>query len=158
MNNKGFTLVELLAVIVVLAMVMVLAMTTVLPYMNDARENAFRIEAGNFVDASADAMELYYLGKVKFDNNNNSCINDTGTKACFTVNKLVDLGLYTGDKETFQGKVMLDLTDKKNVQYTNYFKKNDEFRFVGLNYRDYSKNGTVNSDPWLDEYNSCSCN
>ena len=52
MNKKGFTLVELLAVIVVLAVIMLLAVNAVIPQMNKARKNAFVTEANAFIDAA----------------------------------------------------------------------------------------------------------
>ena len=49
MNKKGFTLVELLAVIVILAVLALVAMPNVTRLMNDSRKNAFITEVENFV-------------------------------------------------------------------------------------------------------------
>ena len=48
-NKKGFTLVELLAVIVILAVLALVAMPNVTRLMNDSRKNAFITEVENFV-------------------------------------------------------------------------------------------------------------
>jgi prepilin-type N-terminal cleavage/methylation domain-containing protein len=45
LNKKGFTLVELLAVIVVLAIIMIIAIPSVMTAMNNAKKGAFKIEA-----------------------------------------------------------------------------------------------------------------
>jgi len=42
LNNKGFTLVELLAVIVILAIVVGITMVTILPTLSNAKESAFK--------------------------------------------------------------------------------------------------------------------
>ncbi len=44
-SKKGFTLVELLAVIVVLAIIMIIAVPSVMDSMNNARKGAFRVYA-----------------------------------------------------------------------------------------------------------------
>lgn len=49
MNKKGFTLVELLAVIVILAVLALVAMPNVTRLMNASRKNAFITEVENFV-------------------------------------------------------------------------------------------------------------
>ncbi|MBQ9833963.1 MAG: type II secretion system protein [Bacilli bacterium] len=54
-NKKGFTLVELLAVIVILSVVALIGMTTVLPRVEQARKDAFVTEANKFMQAGANA-------------------------------------------------------------------------------------------------------
>ncbi|MEG0794211.1 MAG: type II secretion system protein [Bacilli bacterium] len=51
-NVRGFTLIELLAVIVVLAVIMLIAVNAVIPQMNNARRQAFAIEANGLVDSA----------------------------------------------------------------------------------------------------------
>ena len=50
LNKKGFTLVELLAVIVILALLIVVVATTALPAMNNAKENAIVTYSKRVVD------------------------------------------------------------------------------------------------------------
>lgn len=52
LNKKGFTLVELLAVIVVLALIMVLTVPSVLTAMNSARQSTFLIYAGKMIESA----------------------------------------------------------------------------------------------------------
>ena len=54
-NKKGFTLVELLAVIVILAVVILIAVTAVLPRMEKARKNSFVDEALAYIKAAQEA-------------------------------------------------------------------------------------------------------
>ncbi len=51
-KKKGFTLVELLAVIVILAVLVLLAVPSVLKMMDGAKANAFKIEAENIGKAA----------------------------------------------------------------------------------------------------------
>lgn len=52
MNKKGFTLVELLAVIVVLAFIMVLAAPSVISSMNSARQSSFMLYAEKMLNSA----------------------------------------------------------------------------------------------------------
>ena len=54
-KKKGFTLVELLAVIVILAVLVLLAVPSVLKMMDNAKTNAFRIEGENIGKAAKTA-------------------------------------------------------------------------------------------------------
>lgn len=50
-NNKGFTLVELLAVIVILGIIMAIAVPAVSSYINKSRKDAWISSANNFINA-----------------------------------------------------------------------------------------------------------
>ncbi|MBO4601508.1 MAG: type II secretion system protein [Bacilli bacterium] len=54
-KNRGFTLVELLAVIVILAVVILIAVTAVIPRMNKAKKNALVDEALVYLNAAKEA-------------------------------------------------------------------------------------------------------
>ena len=161
MNKNGFTLIELLAVIVVLAIVATWAISSVLPLGTEAREKAFRLEATNGVESAEKAKETYDLGGLKLETTNvNSCYNPSTKIMCFTVSSLVDLQYYdldAEDKETFKGRVDINLTDRKKPVYTLYFKKNDEFRFVGLTTKNYTKHGDIDNASWDEKYETCTC-
>ena len=159
MNKKGFTLIELLAVIIILAIVTLIGATTVLPYMSDAREKAFNVEAHNVVSSAKRAMELYNLGEITLTSDTVcsddkdpclKCYKSSDKSTCFSVLGLINLGIYDADKFTFTGKVVFD----ENGDYTLYFKKNNEFKIVG------AKNAytITTTDSWVDEeYNVCNC-
>lgn len=60
LNNKGFTLVELLAVIVILAVIMVITIPTVLGSMSDATDKAF--------DSAKKAVQKYIDDQIELCN------------------------------------------------------------------------------------------
>ena len=49
MKKKGFTLVELLAVIAILAILIILALPNIMSLFNNAKENAFITETKNYM-------------------------------------------------------------------------------------------------------------
>lgn len=57
MNKKGFTLVELLAVIVILAVIVLVAVNNILPRAEEAKVRAFKTDVNMFMNAA----EGYYL-------------------------------------------------------------------------------------------------
>ncbi len=58
LNNKGFTLVELLAVIVILALLIVVVANTALPALNNAKQSALKVYAQRMAEK---AKELYLI-------------------------------------------------------------------------------------------------
>ena len=157
-NKKGFTLIELLAVIVVLAIVMVLATTTVLPYMTQAREKAFRIEATSAVEAASNAYDLYTLNQISLGGSETTSCKRTNY-ICFTIAELVDLGLYEGDVTNYSGTVTIDTTNSKNPSYTLNFKKGTEYVLIGQTGKNFNDNGTLgNVADWADDdEGQCTC-
>ncbi len=67
LNRKGFTLVELLAVIVILAIVVGIALTTVLPTLKKSRQNAFELTADTAADFFEKQYSLYLIGENTYD-------------------------------------------------------------------------------------------
>lgn len=59
LNRKGFTLVELLAVIVILAIVVGITLVTVLPTIKKARQEAFNVTAETAADYFSKQYELF---------------------------------------------------------------------------------------------------
>ncbi len=68
MNKKGFTLVELLAVIAILAILVIIAMPNVLEMFNKAKQDAFETEVQSHVKAVTNEFiitgQLFYSNKV----------------------------------------------------------------------------------------------
>lgn len=159
-NKKGFTLIELLAVIVVLAIVTVVATQSILPYMANARPDAFAIEASNVIKSAQDAYSFYNINEVRLKNNESSC--RVGNDICFTVKELIDLGIYEGDSDVFKGKVIIDITDSKDPEYTLFLSKGAEFRVTGSNEQNYVDNKMdIKDGGWTEtetsEYTRCIC-
>lgn len=159
-NNNGFTLIELLAVIVILAIVTVIATRSILPFMSSARIDAFGIEATDVVESTNDAIDLYNLNKIKL-NGNKSCVKNK--VFCFTVEELIDLGIYEGSKETYKGKIIVDTSNASSSKYTVYIQKGAEFKIVGKSETDYvnNKDGNIEEGGFNDseaaEYTTCTC-
>ena len=63
LNRKGFTLVELLAVIVILAIVVGITLVTVLPTLKNARIKAFELTAQTAADYFEKQYQLYLIGE-----------------------------------------------------------------------------------------------
>lgn len=70
LNRKGFTLVELLAVIVILAIVVGITLVTVLPTLKKSRQDAFEITAQTAADYLGKQYELYSIGEIDTINTN----------------------------------------------------------------------------------------
>lgn len=84
LNKKGFTLVELLAVIVVLAVIMVIAIPTVIDSMNSAKKSSFAMYGQKMLNAA--------MSKVQGD-----ALNGVGAKTKYKFSELVSSsGQYKG--------------------------------------------------------------
>ncbi len=84
-NKKGFTLVELLAVIVVLAIIMIIAVPSVLNSMTDARRNSFAVYGEKLINAAQVQAQSAAM------------VNGT-IKRCYKISELIDgaTGAYEG--------------------------------------------------------------
>jgi len=84
-NNKGFTLVELLGVIVVLAIIVIIAIPMVLTALDNAKKNSFKIFGQRAIQR---AMEERQAAEMTNSNDIKDCYN------------LADLKLEGGNKYT----------------------------------------------------------
>ena len=106
MNKKGFTLVELLAVIVILAVIILVAMNAVIPQMENARKSSFETEIQTF----AKAAETYFTSAAIADStilNNGGCVDVAYLRANY-VNKSDTK--YAGVACIYKNEVYLALT------------------------------------------------
>lgn len=102
-KKNGFTLVELLAVIVVLAIIMIIAIPSVLDVMNTARRKAFVM----YVDKVVSAVQTQYVYDA-----NSGAIQGAGL---YVYDITTDLKLNsTGD---YKGFVTVQALDVDNPQY-----------------------------------------
>ena len=136
---KGFTLVELLAVIVVLAIVMLIALQAVLPAMDSARRQTFAIEANGAIDAA----NTYFMSSMwSSDPNRESLPVSEGVTVCVDIATLYAAG-YTElnpDNDHYTGKV--EVVKKGNLYlYTVYIQKDLTLMVNGA-----GNNGSSNQD------------
>jgi len=137
MNKKGFTLVELLAVIVVLAVVMLIATTAVVPMMNRARKNAFITEIQSLIKGA----EAYYT-YTYFTNSHESLVKSGSDFDiwCVDVSKLK--GEYVDLKKDMWGRICLskDKTDSSfGTKYPLVAISNGEYFYQTIDSDDYTK-------------------
>ncbi len=99
LNKRGFTLVELLSVIVILSVVVLIATNAVVPAMNSARKQVLATEA-NTIRPFAEKLYVESGG--------------SGTK-CFTFDQILEAGLEKND-EKYTGSV--SVSENENGKYS----------------------------------------
>ncbi len=117
LNKKGFTLVELLAVIVVLAIIMVLTLPTIMNSMNSARQSTFLLYASRMLDTAADKYQ------------SDALLN--GGKSCYTIETL-----NNGTTSKYHGRVLI--SDNGNTMKVQMYDDNYQ---IGFNTKTEQKNG-----------------
>jgi len=119
-NKKGFTLVELLAVIVVLAIIILVAMPNVLSAMDKARRNALVTEASEFAKI---AQAAYSDGAM-----NGTLTTSSEIGYCYSMKYLIANGYM--DKKTGtndDGSVLLTVDSSGKVDYKVWLKNGSYF-------------------------------
>ena len=120
-NRKGFTLVELLAVIVVLAIIILIALPAVLSSMEKARKNAFIVEATETVKIAQTAYsDAIMSGK-------------QGNTFCVDYAYLLDKGFIDKkDSTNYAGSVLIEVVPgTQKVTYTLWF-SNPNYSITGF--------------------------
>lgn len=139
LNRNGFTLVELLAVIVILAVLALVAMPNVTRLMNDSRKNAFITEVENFVTyAQTSYINSQINGTITNSADESLITGQTFNNAsydyyCVSYAKLVSGGFIqksNGDnyKGIFEIYMPTDGTSSKTVIYMS----NGSYQINGL--------------------------
>ena len=101
-NKKGFTLVELLAVIVVLAIIILIAMPSVMSAMDKARRNALITEASEITKIATTAYADDSMG--------------TGiTKVCYNLKYLSEQGYLDKNLSGYTGQVGVEVDSNGKV-------------------------------------------
>ena len=139
LNKKGFTLVELLAVIAILAILMVIAIPGVLTLFNNAKDNAFRTELQSIVKAAKQqwmADNITSAGVKSYGNN--------GGDTCITLE--IDKG------DSFQYFVSVDkdgnVTTLEVTDGTNYYTTTgDNITPESLKEVEIATSGTITACP-----------
>jgi len=149
-NKKGFTLVELLAVIVVLAILILIAVTAVLPQIEKSRKNSFYDEALIYKREAEKAFLAENIGE------------PTTPTTCFPVqlaNSEIALnGNYVkkNGASAYKGKVILDA----NGNVSKFYLQNGKYMVIKASSADSIAKSDVakyatGTDKWQTTYESC---
>ena len=132
MNKKGFTLVELLAVIIVLAILVLLALPRVMSLMERSRVSSFAVEANEIAKAATNAYGSRVLTE-----------EEVGHPVCFTVAELVSGGYLDAEKNDINGAIAIDLVPDEND-----LSKTNEIVYTYLSKENYyvKKNGVAGNN------------
>ncbi len=113
-NNKGFTLIELMATVIILSVLVLYIVPNMLTYFNSSKNSLSKIQQNEIKDAA----KLYYK-----DCENSSYIDMEGENACseftsgtssycITLTKLINLGYInkvTINKKEYKAKITLNV-------------------------------------------------
>lgn len=111
MSKKGFTLVELLAVIAILAILVIIALPNVLKMFNDSKKNAFIVQARK--TASVAQEHTVFSNDKTFDCN--SLLTGQKFKDCTaTVDKNNQVSVNVLGSGTYENFLMVDVTPNAN--------------------------------------------
>ena len=140
-NQKGFTLVELLAVIVILAVLALVAMPNVTKLMDSSRKNAFITEAENFANY---AKQSYTQSQITGLTETNSGPEEAIIRGvslnskvydyyCITYAQMVKAGLIEkSNGENYGGVYEIFMPTDGGVSTTVVYMKNGNYFINGL--------------------------
>ena len=146
-NQKGFTLVELLAVIVILAVIILIAVNAVLPQMQKARKKSFADEGLAF----AKAAETAYVDR-----------QESGAKA-FTITDLRSHYVTKSDSN-YKGCIVVTADGEGNITGKTIYLASNKWMIVGKTSDGLGNNldkdvkaysTTAETDPWATAYDTC---
>ena len=125
-NKKGFTLVELLAVIVVLAIVMLIAVSAVLPQMEKARRQTLALEAQTAIESA----QTYFMSKSISGKSGEGLPASEGGESCVSIQTLINDGQFTTRDGSYTGAVRVK--KQGNVYlYEVWLQKDTTWMIVG---------------------------
>ncbi len=120
-NRKGFTLIEMLAVIVVLAILILLASSNVVPMVTNARKNALAIEGNEMIDSAKNAYQMVILNG-----------DLTTGSACFSLEYLYQEGFFEkGHENGYRGSVLVSPDEAGKVINYSFWIDNNSFVVAG---------------------------
>lgn len=129
-NTKGFTLVELLAVIVILAVVMTIAVSAVGPLMSRARKGSLGNEGLGMIDGAKSAYQLQQMKA-------NGPVKSTSS-VCFSLNWLYNNDYFEkGSDSGYTGSVLVKYdTSTKRYSYS-FWISNGSYVFSNVTEQGY---------------------
>ena len=115
LNKKGFTLVELLSVIVILSVIVLIATNAVVPMADSAKKQVLAMEANTLVKA---AQTLYVQ-------------NSSSSSACYSYDELIDSGLIEKDDESYTGSISIEVDSEGKYTYKIWL-SNGQYMINGI--------------------------
>ena len=100
-NKKGFTLVELLCVIVILSVIVLIATNAVVPMADSAKKQVLAMEANSLVKA---AQTLYIQ-------------ESSSSSKCYSYDEIIDWGLIEKNDEAYTGSISIEVGEDGNYTY-----------------------------------------
>ena len=100
-NKKGFTLVELLSVIVILSVIVLIATNAVVPMADSAKKQVLAMEANSLVKA---AQTLYIQ-------------ESSSSSKCYSYDEIIDSGLIEKNDEAYTGSISIEVGEDGNYTY-----------------------------------------
>ena len=131
-NRKGFTLVELLAVIVILAILMVSAGAGVMSTMNNSKINTFKNEALTAVNSAED---MYSEISMTSDISTKYLVtSDNGDYQgmCVTLSGLVNNGFLKKDLSTYGGIILIEVPYDGSAAKYDVWMHNGQYGIFGV--------------------------
>lgn len=107
LDNKGFTLVELIAVIVLLALIMGIGSVSITAVLNNSKKKDYELLVGNIKDAS----ENFYI-ECKYNGGISEC---SQLSSGISLGTLVKYGFLTGNEKDGNTYTLINPIDKKNI-------------------------------------------
>ena len=115
LNKKGFTLVELLSVIVILSVIVLIATNAVVPMADSAKKQVLAMEANTLVKA---AQTLYVQ-------------NSSSSSACYTYDELMNSGLIEKDDDSYRGSISIEVDGNGKYTYKIWL-SNGQYMINGI--------------------------
>ncbi|HPF83380.1 MAG TPA: prepilin-type N-terminal cleavage/methylation domain-containing protein [Bacilli bacterium] len=125
MNNKGFTLVELLAIMVLLTAIALIAMPIIDKHIDEAREKTYQTNISKIIDATKNWM-IKYSGEVEFADNGTTRTYDLNLDSLKETEYLDNVDIINPHtNENMEGCIRI--TEDKNLKYN--YEYNEECKF-----------------------------
>ena len=115
LNKKGFTLVELLSVIVILSVIVLIATNAVVPMADSSKKQVLAMEANTLVKA---AQTLYVQ-------------NSSSSSACYTYDELMNSGLIEKDDDSYTGSISIEVDGNGKYTYKIWL-SNGQYMINGI--------------------------